>query len=741
MSSSNTAAARRTKQLLLQLNDELDEEKRKRLQLERKRIAQQQEIDELTRLVSSLRDGDKDRGGELSKLREAKLDLEARVRTLEVQLRAREDHGAEDKEVRKAELSKVRRTLQATKQSLADVREERDQMEAQLEQEKKARRKEADVHKAALDDMRAAWDKDAAQKKRLRAQCTEYADMVSKARTVENEQTTRLNRLQKELDELREAHTNDVDLIARYETELQQLRQLKQRQQWQSSQKAKEEEERARELESKLTMWMSKTRDKAATEEALTTEKRKLEAEMADMQAKFAKMQVQFDKEKELFAAEMERMQADADTKMKDRERRIKEAETRREKEQKMLRQLKLDSEEEGDRARTALKKQLQSLKHEFEDQEVRHKEALIDAEAAHKRERQALLDKLDVRERELRAMVAENDELTKVRLQLENSLRRLRQQEASVTDELELEREENQRKYELAHKRLTSNVAELEETRVELRKTEEEADRLTKELLRTKEALEETVDTLERTKTSLETKLATVTDELKTERDRRWALEEQVDKLEDELAQLKWYFLPGADQDATAADKKAKKPKDLDFLLEQRRKEELKEELARLRDHMSNPDDYKRKKVQELQAQLIDALEALPPSMKEPHAECLGSLMAAMDMLSYTLKTKMIISLVLTQAKVPPALVFELIEIAEVTLEKNQMSPFQTPEGIVMRIVREAYRKQRRGRRVDIADDLLEALVTERVQRTGKSEQVARYEILEAADSSDDDD
>ena len=160
---------------------------------------------------------------------------------------------------------------------------------------------------------------------------------------------------------------------------------------------------------------------------------------------------------------------------------------------------------------------------------------------------------------------------------------------------------------------------------------------------------------------------------------------------------------------------------------------QQIKDELAALRDGLSDPNDIRKRPVQDIQAMLIDGLESLPEVMKEPYAEALAQLMNAMDMLAYSLKAKLAVAVLLTNAMVKPVIIHELVELAEHMMEKN-VNALDSPEGIVMRIQRDVFRGRKEGdKTLNFEHELLEKLVWLRARRTGKPDEDCRKEIVNA--------
>jgi len=117
---------------------------------------------------------------------------------------------------------------------------------------------------------------------------------------------------------------------------------------------------------------------------------------------------------------------------------------------------------------------------------------------------------------------------------------------------------------------------------------------------------------------------------------------------------------------------------------------------------------------------------------MKEPHAEVLGALMNAMDMLQYSLKAKLGVAVGLTNAMVKPQIMYELINVAQHMMEKTVVA-MDSPEGIVLRIQRDVYQGRKRGdKSLNFEKELMDKLVWLRARRTGKDEEQCRDEIMD---------
>ena len=87
---------------------------------------------------------------------------------------------------------------------------------------------------------------------------------------------------------------------------------------------------------------MAKTRQGTETSASLSAEKERVQRELQEMQDRYASMAKDFQRQKDEFAADMERIREENDRKEQERMRRIRDAEAKRERDDKLLRQMKL---------------------------------------------------------------------------------------------------------------------------------------------------------------------------------------------------------------------------------------------------------------------------------------------------------------------------------------------------------------------------------------------------------------
>jgi hypothetical protein len=733
------AAARKSKALLLELNSELELEKSKRFELEKEKLKLKREAKAALNTAEAAR---VDSAEANKKWKEAEAEsrrLTARVRQLESTKAFSEAGEGEAKKAGKESVDSLKKRLRALTEAKKEVDEALERATRQAVLDRKSSRKANDALSSQLDEVNRAWEKDVAAKNRFRTQLAEQRDAVGAMQRVAFESQQSNQVLSRDLEVARQQLADREADLAAMEAKWKEADAARREAERSTRRRNDDETEKALELQRKLDMLMSRSQQRVGVEIELTAEKQAMAAEVEKLTENLQQAQREFAREKEAFAEEMARLQETAEEKIAEREAHARVLEDRRKKEASMLKTLKLDQAADADRTVKRLKDELEAIKKKLADEASAHDEEMITMQAGFVREKNLLTEQVAQKQRAIEMLEEENEELDRQRTNLERSMRRLRAEEASVTDELELERDDFAQRFRNASDNLKSVTEDLEETRASLAAREHEIQTLTAQLTAVRDGMDEALDAGARVKKTLEGQLTVAKEELKKERDLRWKAEKRVDELEEQVAELKWYFLPTEDQ-AEVKEKTAEEKETDEQKMERLRREQLKAELVGLREMLSAEKDLQKKRLPEIQQELISGLEALDPDAKEPHAEGLANLMAAMEMLNYTLKSKLIVSVLLTQGKAQPELMYELIEVAEFCMTKERVSALDSPEGIVNRVARDLGRRQRAGdHSINFNDALLETLVTMRMRRTGKSEEVARYEILENIHESDD--
>jgi hypothetical protein len=686
------------------------------------------EVKELTALTDKLNEDFKTTFGELKALRKVNVELEAKNRTLESKVAALDEFGAVGSAVKGDKLDRAKDGARKLQQRLDEMSDERDQLQAALEHERRAARKERDVLAAELSELRQTWDKDAKAKERFREQASEAQALVAASRDVEADIKSGKARAERERDELRLRCDKLDAYVAECETRISELERFKAAADVRSKTQASDMEDKQRELQTKLDLWMAKTRQGSESAQSLSSEKERLQRELADMSDRFAAMTRDFARQKADFEADLERTRRANEEKELERARRIRAADEKRERDEALLRDLKLGVEEDADKARIRHKLEKQEferrigeLERQLRDAEAAHDAALAKARAAEGEQLTALRRRVVDLESDLKD---EREALKRA----ENQLRRYRLDSSSVAEELQQERDELAKRAQSLQERLRAALSEREAEHAAALAATGGGEQLQAALRTTREALDDAQEKLIAAKRKHEAMLNATKDELRQERELRWQLEQVKEKLETENIELKWYFLPEGERKA-----KPKKAVDVEWEMEQRRLADIKADLQALRDGLSDPNDFRKKKLQDIQALLIAGLEALPQVMKEPHAQVLGGLMNAMDMLQYSLRAKLGVAVALTNAMVKPQIMYELINVAENMMVKT-VTAMDSPEGIVLRIQRDVYQGRRRGdKSLNFEKELMAKLVWLRARRTGKDEDQCRREILDA--------
>uniref|UniRef100_A0A6U0I901 Uncharacterized protein n=1 Tax=Sexangularia sp. CB-2014 TaxID=1486929 RepID=A0A6U0I901_9EUKA len=137
-----------------------------------------------------------------------------------------------------------------------------------------------------------------------------------------------------------------------------------------------------------------------------------------------------------------------------------------------------------------------------------------------------------------------------------------------------------------------------------------------------------------------------------------------------------------------------------------------------------------------ELQPRLVALLEGLPRHAREPTAKGVGALLSALDALDTPPRTKLLLGVLLVDARAKPHVLAELCELAELHATGEGGSVMHTPEAVVLMCARKARRRRALvGSRVAASVDdgrlLEEELVRLRARRTGKGEEECRADML----------
>lgn len=656
------------------------------------------------------------------------VDLESKNRLLESKVSTLEEFGGTSTAVKGEKLDRQKDATRKLQQRLDEMTDERDNLQTALDGERRQSRKERDLLAAELAELRATWDKDVKSKERYREQASEMQGIVASARDVEAEIKAGRVRAERERDETRLKCDKLEQYVADCEARISELEKLKYKADFASKQQSSEMEDKQRELQSKLDLWMAKTRQGTENAASLSTEKERMTRELKEMQERFETMTRDFARQKKEFEADMERARVANDTKEQERMRRIRAAEEKRDRDESLLRSLKLGVEEDADKARVRHKLEKQEFERRIKELERQVADATATHDASLTKARAAQDEGITALQRRVIDLESDLKEEREANKRAENQLRRYRLDSSNVAEELQQERDELAKRVQSLQERLRAALGEREAEHAAARSASEGGEQLQVSLRATREALDEAQEKLIAAKRKHEAVLNATKEELRQEREVRWQLEQTKEKLETENTELKWYFLPEGER-----RQKPKKAVDVEWEMEQRRLADIKADLQALRDGLSDPNDFRKKPVQDIQAMLIAGLEALPDMMKEPHAQVLGGLMNAMDMLQYSLKAKLGVAVALTNAMVKPQIIFELVNVAEHMMEKTVVA-MDSPEGIVLRIQRDVYQGRRRGdKTLNFEKELMAKLVWLRARRTGKDEEQCRDEIMEA--------
>eukprot|EP00179_Madagascaria_erythrocladioides_P019178 CAMPEP_0198329786 /NCGR_PEP_ID=MMETSP1450-20131203/16449_1 /TAXON_ID=753684 ORGANISM="Madagascaria erythrocladiodes, Strain CCMP3234" /NCGR_SAMPLE_ID=MMETSP1450 /ASSEMBLY_ACC=CAM_ASM_001115 /LENGTH=1401 /DNA_ID=CAMNT_0044034035 /DNA_START=61 /DNA_END=4263 /DNA_ORIENTATION=+ len=477
----------------------------------------------------------------------------------------------------------------------------------------------------------------------------------------------------------------------------------------------------------------------AEAQAAARQEKLQLLADIEKMQNQFEAMKAEFAKERDAHAANLARMRATAEEEAAERDRKHQEEDQRRARERAQIERLRADELRAADRRKADMKKEVAAARDELLRVRAEHREHIDEVERKSNQEWQR---RLDAKQRQLDEQRAAADEAKSIVKTLEARLDELANASGHEVDKVF--RNVNARKIENLEQRAGALAALLEAARRERDAAVDEA----AEARRAAEAAERARDALRADVDAQRGHVQRAREELKSEREKRWKLDEQCAALNVEVSDLRWYFLSDAERE------KAEKPKkDAAFIMHERSRKEISDELALLRTRYSpstatttttaatatpTAASIRGMGLEQLQAALVAALEALPPEQREGHALALGSFMAAMEMLSYTLRTKLICALAVTRARAGAELVRELIAIAEWMVEKDRISPLDAldaPEVVIERLLRQEAAAAAGGPAALAAFDfnkrLLDSLVAARRRRTGKDESVALFEIV----------
>jgi len=724
------SAAKKTAQLLRDLNEDLENEQAKRLKAERAKKKLEAELKEMTSLMDRMNESAKDQQKELKKLRRQIIDLESDLNSTKSKLSIAEEFGADRSQSKGEKYDKAKQKARKVEKKLEEMTEERDILSQTLERERRQFRKEKDVLNAELTEIRLSWEKDIAAKERYRQQTSDMQSLVANTREVELDLNMQKTKMERELTDLHTKLDKNEVYIKELEKENAELEKIKFKAEFKAKKENVELEDKAQELQTKLDLWMKKTQKGSETKVQLSAEKQKVQKELQEMQERYETMTRDFQRQKQEFEKDMEKIRSQNEQKEIERSLRLKAMDEKRARDEALLRQLKLGVEDDADKARARHKQEIKDARKALADLQ-REKE---DMELAHDAEIQKLRGLMDEKcaalQRQLDQAQADAEDAAKEQQRAEAALRRYRLDQGGVADDLQLERDELAQRCETLQKKLRTALEEREAEHTAARAASVGGEQLSVKLRTVREALDESQEKLLAAKRKHESMLSATKEELRLEREKRWELEKTAEKLEEENIELKWYFLPEGEK-----KQKPKKKVDSEWEIEQRRIADIKAELDEIRNGLRDPNDMRTLPIADIQAMLIDSLETLPDNMKEDHAQVLAALMSAMDMLNYSLRAKLGVCVALTRHIVKPQIIYELINIAEHMMEKT-VNAMDSPEGIVFRVQRDVFLARKKGiQTINFEEELMDKLVWLRARRTGKEEEECRQNIIDAVD------